>query len=99
MIVTGELHGEVAGEPIGALDNDGAHAVGGDRSQHAGEAESRSHWIRCRAPPCHSATRRWLYRCLWHRPQLWRAAAFRYPYRPRHWRSTSRHPVGLVVSG
>jgi hypothetical protein len=56
MIVTGELHCEVAGEPVGALDNDGAHAVGGDCCQHAGEAGSRSHWIAA-AIACSPVTR------------------------------------------
>jgi hypothetical protein len=31
MIVTGELHGEVAGKAVGALDNDGTYAVGAQR--------------------------------------------------------------------
>jgi hypothetical protein len=29
-VVPGEMHGEIAGEAVGALDDDGAHAVAGD---------------------------------------------------------------------
>jgi hypothetical protein len=37
-VVAGQLHGEVAGESVGALDEDDADAIAGDAIEHGGEA-------------------------------------------------------------
>jgi hypothetical protein len=39
------LHHEVAGETVGALDNDGPYAVASDQAQHVGEAGPGVHGI------------------------------------------------------
>jgi hypothetical protein len=44
-IVPGELHGEITGEAVGALDDDGADAVARDAVKHVLEARALGHRV------------------------------------------------------
>ena len=43
--MAGELNGEISGEAVGPLDDDGAHAVAGDAVEHVLEARPLDHGV------------------------------------------------------